>query len=265
MAIDGCIESGMSVQEGGAKYTTSGMFVTGPANLGDSLEAIDQVVFKDKTLTLEKLVEVLDKNFEGEERIRQLLINKPAKFGNDDPKVDGLVRDYLTFVAETVQEFDDARGGKYSFCNLSQTVNISHGEVTGATPDGRKACEPFSDNSSPVMGRDTSGPTATVKSVGAINQAAFHDGALFNLRFDPKGIQGEKGLEIVEGVIKTYFDNGGEHIQINVVDNETLLEAQKNPEKYRGLMVRVAGYMAYFTELDKAAQDTIIDRTAHLA
>ncbi|HCU08329.1 MAG TPA: pyruvate formate-lyase [Clostridiales bacterium] len=265
MVIDGCLESGMSVQEGGAKYTTSGMFVTGPANLGDSLEAIDQVVFKDQTLTLEKLVEILDKNYEGEERIRQLLINKPAKFGNDDPKVDGLVRDYLTFVAETVQEFDDARGGKYSFCNLSQTVNISHGEVTGATPDGRKAHEPFSDNSSPVMGRDTSGPTATVKSVAAINQTAFHDGALFNLRFDPKGIQGEKGLEIVEGVIKTYFDNGGEHIQINVVDNETLLAAQKNPEKYRGLMVRVAGYMAYFTELDKAAQDTIIDRTAHLA
>lgn len=265
MAIDGCIEAGMSVQEGGAKYTTSGMFVTGPANLGDSLEAIDQVVFRDKTLTLEQLVDILDKNFEGEERVRQLLINKPAKFGNDDPKVDGLVRDYLTFVAETVQDFDDARGGKYSFCNLSQTVNISHGEVTGATPDGRKAGEPFSDNSSPVMGRDTSGPTATVKSVGAINQTAFHDGALFNLRFDPRGIQGEKGLEIVEGVIKTYFDHGGEHIQINVVDNETLKDAQKNPEKYRGLMVRVAGYMAYFTELDKAAQDTIIDRTAHLA
>ncbi|HHX92963.1 MAG TPA: pyruvate formate-lyase [Clostridiales bacterium] len=265
MAIDGCIESGKSVQQGGAKYSTAGMFVTGPANLGDSLEAIDQVVFKDGTLTLEELVAILDKNFEGEERIRQLLINKPAKFGNDIPKVDGLVRDYLTYIAETVQEYDDSRGGKYSFCNLSQTVNISHGEMTGATPDGRKAYEPFSDNSSPVMGRDISGPTATVKSVGAINQTAFHDGALFNLRFDPRGIQGEKGLEIVEGVIKTYFDNGGEHIQINVVDNETLIDAQKNPEKHRGLMVRVAGYMAYFTELDKAAQDTIIDRTAHLA
>jgi pyruvate formate-lyase/glycerol dehydratase family glycyl radical enzyme len=265
MAIDGCIESGMSVQEGGAKYTTSGMFITGPANLGDSIEAIEQVVFKDKVLSLEELVDILDKDFQGEERIRQLLINKPAKFGNDNEHVDGIVRDYLTFVAETVQEFDDSRGGKYSFCNLSQTVNISHGEVTGATADGRRAYEPYSDNASPVMGRDISGPTATVKSVGSINQTAFHDGALFNLRFDPKGIQGEKGLDIVEGVIKTYFDHGGEHIQINVVDNETLIQAQKNPEKYRGLMVRVAGYMAYFTELDKAAQDTIIDRTAHLA
>lgn len=265
MAIDGCIESGMSVQEGGAKYTTSGMFITGPANLGDSIEAIEQVVFKDKILSLEELVGILDKDFQGEERIRQLLINKPAKFGNDNEHVDGIVRDYLTFVAETVQQFDDSRGGKYSFCNLSQTVNISHGEVTGATADGRRAYEPYSDNASPVMGRDISGPTATVKSVGSINQTVFHDGALFNLRFDPKGIQGEKGLDIVEGVIKTYFDHGGEHIQINVVDNETLIQAQKNPEKYRGLMVRVAGYMAYFTELDKAAQDTIIDRTAHLA
>lgn len=265
MVIDGCIESGLSVQEGGAKYTTAGMFITGPANLGDSIEAIDQVVFKDKTLSLEKLVSILDKNFEGEERIRQLLINKPEKFGNDCERVDGIVRDYLTFVAETVQEYDDSRGGKYSFCNLSQTVNISHGEATGATPDGRKAYEPYSDNASPVMGRDISGPTATVKSVGGINQTAFHDGALFNLRFDPKGIEGEKGLEIVEGVIKTYFDHGGEHIQINVVDNETLKEAQNDPEKHRGLMVRVAGYMAYFTELDKAAQDTIINRTSHLA
>ena len=136
--------------------------------------------------------------------------------------------------------------------------------VCGATPDGRLAGEPYCDNASPTMGRDLNGPTATVKSVAAIDQSNFHDGALFNLRFDPKGIQGEKGIQIIEGVIKTYFENGGEHIQINVVDDETLKKAQQKPEDYRGLMVRVAGYMAYFTELDKAAQDTIIYRTAHL-
>ena len=115
------------------------------------------------------------------------------------------------------------------------------------------------------MGRDLMGPTATVKSVASIDQGRFHDGALFNLRFDPKGIQGEQGLDIIEGVIKTYFEEGGEHIQINVVDDKTLRAAQQTPEKYKGLMVRVAGYMAYFTELDKAAQDSIIDRTAHLS
>jgi pyruvate-formate lyase len=210
------------------------------------------------------LIAALDQNFEGNERLRQFLINKPPKFGNDNEYVDGIAKNILGFIADTVQKWEDSRHGHYSFCNLSQTVNISHGEVCGATPDGRLAGEPYCDNASPTMGRDLCGPTATVKSVAAIDQKKFHDGALFNIKFDPKGIQGEKGLQIVEGVIKTYFDHGGEHIQINVVDNETLKKAQEKPEAYRGLMVRVAGYMAYFTELDKAAQDTIIYRTAHL-
>lgn len=264
MAMEGCVESGRPVQEGGTKYNTAGMFITGAANLADSLVAIEDVVYKDNMVTMDKLIAALDKNFEGEERLRQLLINKPPKFGNDNEHVDSVARDLLRFCADTVQGWEDSRHGRYSFCNLSQTVNISHGEVCGATPDGRLAGEPYCDNSSPTMGRDLSGPTATVKSVAAIEQKNFHDGALFNLRFDPKGIEGQKGLDIIEGVIKTYFDHGGEHIQINVVDDETLRKAQSKPEDYRGLMVRVAGYMAYFTELDKAAQDTIIDRTAHL-
>ena len=114
------------------------------------------------------------------------------------------------------------------------------------------------------MGRDVNGPTATVKSVAGMTPADLHEGALYNLRFDPKGVQGEAGQEIIEGVVKTYFQDGGQHIQINVVDNETLRKAQQKPEDYKGLMVRVAGYMAYFTELDKSAQDVIIDRTPHL-
>lgn len=264
MAMDGCVESGKSVQEGGTKYNSAGMFITGAANLADSFIAIEDIVFNDQTVSMERLICALDKNFEGEERLRQLLINKPPKFGNDDERVDGVARELLKFCADTVQSWEDSRNGHYSFCNLSQTVNISHGEVCGATPDGRLAGEPYCDNASPTMGRDLNGPTATVKSVAAIEQTNFHDGALFNLRFDPKGIEGEKGLSIIEGVIRTYFDQGGEHIQINVVDDETLKKAQQKPEDYRGLMVRVAGYMAYFTELDKAAQDTIIYRTAHL-
>ncbi|QAT43419.1 glycyl radical protein [Aminipila luticellarii] len=264
MAVDGCVELGKSVQEGGAKYSTAGMFITGAANLADSLVAIEEVVYKDKTISMDELITALDNNFQGNERLRQLLINKPPKFGNDNEYVDGVARDILGFVAETVQQWEDSRHGHYSFCNLSQTVNISHGEVCGATPDGRLAGQPYCDNSSPTMGRDICGPTATVKSVAAIDQKKFHDGALFNIRFDPKGISGEKGLQTIEGVIKTYFKHGGEHIQINVVDDETLRKAQEKPEDYKGLMVRVAGYMAYFTELDKAAQDTIIDRTAHL-
>ena len=265
MAMKGCVESGKSVQEGGARYSTAGMFITGSANLADSIVAIEDVVYKDHDVTMDQLIEALDKNFEGEERLRQLLINKPPKYGNDNEYVDGVAREMLGYCADLVQSWEDSRHGHYSFCNLSQTVNISHGEVCGATPDGRLAGETYCDNCSPTMGRDLMGPTATVKSVASIDQGRFHDGALFNLRFDPKGIQGEKGLDIIEGVIKTYFEEGGEHIQINVVDDKTLRAAQQTPEKYKGLMVRVAGYMAYFTELDKAAQDSIIDRTAHLS
>ena len=265
MVTKGCVESGRSVQQGGAKYSTAGLYITGAANMADSIAAIDTCVFRDKDITMQQLIAALDRNFQGEERMRQLLLNKPPKFGNDDPYVDGIYREMVQFIAQNVQQWPDARGGRYSFNVHSQTVNVSHGKVCGATPDGRLAGEPFCDNASPMMGRDVSGPTATVKSVASMGQASFHDGALFNLRFDPQGVAGEKGLQSIEGVIKTYFRSGGEHIQINVVDDETLKDAQKHPENYRGLMVRVAGYMAYFTELDKEAQDTIIYRTAHFA
>lgn len=265
MVTKGCVESGRSVQHGGAKYCTDGLYITGAANLADSIAAIDTCVFRDKDITMDELIAALDKNFEGEERMRQLLLNKPPKFGNDDEYVDGIYHEMMQFIASNVQTWPDARGGTYSFNVHSQTVNVSHGLVTGATPDGRRKGEPFCDNASPMMGRDISGPSATVKSVASMGQASFHDGALFNLRFDPKGVEGEKGLQSIEGIIKTYFKHGGEHIQINVVDDETLKDAQKHPERHRGLMVRVAGYMAYFTELDKSAQDTIIYRTTHFS
>ncbi len=263
MLTKGCVESGRSVQHGGAKYSTAGLYITGAANLADSIAAIDTCVFRDKDITMDELIKACDNNFEGQERIRQLLLNKPPKFGNDNEYVDGIYREMMHFIADNVQQWPDARGGWYSFNVHSQTVNVSHGLVTGATPDGRKKGEPFCDNASPMMGRDVSGPTATVKSVASMDQGAFHDGALFNLRFDPRGVQGERGLANIEGVIKTCFQAGGEHIQINVVDTDTLKDAQINPERHKGLMVRVAGYMAYFTELDKSAQDTIIYRTAH--
>jgi len=194
MVTDGCVESGKSVQHGGAKYSTAGLYITGAANMADSIAAIQKCVFEDQTITMDELIRALDSNFEGEERMRQLLLNKPPKFGNDNAFVDGIYREMTHFIADNVQIWKDARGGTYSFNVHSQTVNISHGQVCGATPDGRRAGEPFCDNASPMMGRDTSGPTATVKSVASMRQEDFHDGALFNLRFDPKGVEGEKGL-----------------------------------------------------------------------
>ena len=265
MVTAGCVESGKSVQQGGARVSTCGMYVTGAANLADCIAAVEKCVFEDGDVTMDELIAACDANFEGYERLRQLLLNKPEKYGNDSPHVDGIYREMMHYVADEVQSWPDARGGHYAFGIDSQTMNIPHGEVTGALPDGRLAGEAFCDASSPMMGRDICGPTATVKSVAAIDQPDLQEGALFNLRFDPKGVQGEGGRRIIEGVIRTFFQHGGEHIQINVVDNKTLLAAQENPEHYRGLMVRVAGYMAYFTELDRSAQDAIIARTAHLS
>ncbi|MGI6424297.1 MAG: glycyl radical protein [Tepidanaerobacteraceae bacterium] len=263
ITVDDCIAKGKSLQEGGAKYNFSAAFITALANTVDSLAAIEEVVFKDKTLTLKELNEILKTNFEGNERIRQLLINKPPKYGNDNDFVDGLARKILAMYNHELENYRDSRGGKYILTVLSTSFNVLQGKCTGASPDGRKAFEPNSDNASPYVGRDVKGPTAVLKSVAKIDQMNSLAGALLNLKFDSNIVKGEKGLDILENVVETYFDLMGEHIQFNVASAETLKAAQKNPEEYANLMVRVAGYSAYFIELDKAVQDNIIARTAH--
>jgi len=264
LVMDDCIKNGKDVQEGGTRYNGTELFFTGPANVTDSLVAIEDIVFKEKLMTLPELVKILDNNYDGEEPLRQRIINESDKFGNDIKYVDNILKELMDWVADEVQVYKDARGGTYDFTIMTQTMNVVHGEVVGATPDGRKSGEPVNDNASPMMGRDTCGPTATINSVSAMNQRNFRDGTLFNMRFDPRGIKGEKGIDTLKGLIRTYFDKGGHHIQINVVDDETLKDAQINPEKHRGLVVRIAGYMAYFTELDPVVQEALISRTTHL-
>ncbi|MCD8123336.1 MAG: pyruvate formate-lyase [Clostridiales bacterium] len=266
MLLEGCIEKGIAVQSGGANHTYSGIFCTGPASLADALVAVKQYVFDEKKLTLEELTEILDQNFEGNERLRLELLNKVPKYGNDNEEVDGICCELIRDTAHYVQQMTDARHGHYCFCNQAQTVSVTMGYKVGATADGRFAYTPLSDNAGPMMGRDTEGPTATVNSMSRnMCQCELYDGTLMNLRFDPSGVAGEKGLHILESVIKEYVQQDGLHIQINVVDDRTLRAAQKDPENYRDIVVRVAGYMAYFTELDLTVQNAIIARTAHLA
>lgn len=265
LVIDGSIEKGMSVQQGGAKYNYTGTYMCGIANVTDCIAAIDKLVLKDKVLTIEEINKACACNFEGYERMRQMLLKKADKFGNDVKEVDDIAREITSDCADYVQSKKDSRGGQYNFGSISQTQNVRHGEFVGATPDGRLAGTPLCDNSSPAMGRDVAGPTATVNSVSHMDQSKFYHGALFNMRFDPKGVEGKKGREIIGGVVKTYFENYGEHIQINVVSDKMLRDAQENPENYRNLIVRVAGYMACFTDLEKSIQDSIIERTAHLS
>ena len=260
--IDGCIEKGMSIQEGGPVHCFVNTFICGAATVGDSIAAIDYAVFQKHILTMEEIIHLCDTNFEGAEDLRQMLVNRAPKFGNDNPEVDQMVSDIVSAAVVEIAKISDARGGKFSPGNLSQTYNVTLGSHVGATPDGRKAFTALSDNASPTMGRDVSGPTSAANSVAHMNQKVCHGGVLYNLRFDPRGVSGESGKDIIEGVIREFME-GGEHIQINVVDDATLRAAQVHPEDYRDLVVRVAGYLAYFTELDKGVQDIIIARTAH--
>lgn len=205
---------------------------------------------------------ILKDDFEGKENIRQLLLNKAPKYGNDNDVVDGIARRLVGMYSDEIEEYRDSRGGKYLLSVLSQSFNVLQGKSVGATPDGRHAFAPLANNASPGAGRDVNGPTASVKSISKIDQMQALIGTLLNQKYDPAIVAGEKGLDILGGVITAYFDLMGEHIQINVVSKETLLDAQKNPHDYKNLMVRVAGYSAYFIELDKNVQQDIINRTS---
>lgn len=261
--VDDCIEAGKTLQEGGAKYNFSGSFITSLANAADSIAAISKLVFDEKKLTLEELVAALKNNFAGQEDIRQLLLNKAPKFGNDDDYVDEIARQIVDIAVDEVEKYPDSRNGRYVLSVLSQSFNVMQGKSVGATPDGRFAYEALANNASPSTGRDVNGPTAAVNSVAKIDQFRPLIGSLLNMKYDPAIVKGEKGLDILGSLVKGYFDEYGEHIQINVVDEETLRDAQAHPEKHLNLMVRVAGYSAYFIELDRDVQEDVIRRTAH--
>lgn len=262
--IDDCIERGKTIQEGGSIYQFNNFFFAGAATLADSLAAIDYAVFQKNKLTLPELIAACDNNFEGQEPLRQYLINKAPKFGNDLDEVDNRVAEIEGNACRYAQNIHDCRGGYYSCGNMSQTHHIALGNMVGATPDGRKAYTFFSDNASPMGGRDTNGPTAATNSVTHMHVEENHGGTLYNIRFDSQSVEGEKGRRIIEGIFSNFCENGGFHIQANVVDNEVLRAAQKDPENYRDIVVRVSGYLAYFTELDRQVQDSVIDRTVHL-
>lgn len=263
--IDGCIERGKTIQEGGADYLFNSLFMAGPATAGDSINAVEYAVFQEKKMTMDELIALCDTNFEGREDLRQYLINRAPKYGNDIEDLDQRLAVIVEELAHHYQNIKDCRGGRYSAGNMTQTHNVPLGSYCGATPDGRLAYTPISDNASPMMGRDLSGPTASANSVAKMHIDQNHAAQLYNIRFDPVAVSGENGVNIIKGVFCNYCDNGGYHIQANVVDNETLRKAQKDPENYRDIVVRVSGYLAYFTELDASVQQTIIDRTIHLA
>jgi len=259
--VSDCIARGKTRQSGGARYNHSTIFGTGPGTLVDSLAAVKKLVYDDKSIDLETFKAIIDKNFKGEARFRQMLLNKCPKFGNDVEEVDGLARKLVSYFCEEVQSRKSLRNGTYLAELHSVAMHVIFGKMCGATPDGRKKGKVLSDGISPVQGADRLGPTATIKSVAKIDHLNVLNGTLFNQKLNPQCLKTQADLEKFASLIKTYFTLGGHHIQFNVVDAETLKKAQQDPENFKSLIVRVAGYSAFFNELTRDVQDEIIQRT----
>jgi len=260
--IDDCITKGRDYNDGGPRYNTTYIVPVGIGTLTDSLAAIKRHVFDEKQLSMEKLLKALGDNFEGHESIRQMLWNKTPKYGNDDDYADDLLRASFNSLFGVISGRKNTKGGFYAVNYLSTTCHVYFGSVLGATPDGRHAREPVSEGVSPVQGADTHGPTAVIKSVAKMDQVRT-GGTLLNQKFSPSLLEGELGIDNLAHLVRSYFKLDGHHVQMNVITAETLRAAQEHPEKYRDLIVRVAGYSDYFCDLGRALQDEIIARTEH--
>lgn len=260
--ISDCIEKGRDYNAGGARYNTDYIQGVGIGTITDSLSAIKYHVFDRKNISMKKLKETLKDNFISQEEIRQLFLNKTPRYGNDDDYADGIMKLVFNAFYEEVNGRKNTKGGVYRINMLPTTCHIYFGSVVGATPDGRRTGKPLSEGISPVQGADRLGPTAVIKSAAKMDQVKT-GGTLLNQKFTPRLLEGEEGINSLAHLIRAYFKLGGHHIQFNVISADTLRTAQKEPEKYRNLIVRVAGYSDYFNNLSKTLQDEIISRTEH--
>jgi len=262
LLIDDCVIRGKDYHQGGARYNTSYIQGVGTGTMADALSAIKFQVFDQNTVTMSGLLAALEADFEGQERLRQLLLNRSPKYGNDDDYADQVMVAVFEAYFKAIDGRPNTRGGTYRINLLPTTVHVYFGSVTGATPDGRKATLPLSEGVSPVQGADRRGPTAVIKSVAKMDHVRT-GGTLLNQKFTPQVLKDDAGLDHLVQLVRAYFKLDGHHIQFNVVDADTLRLAQTNPEQYRDLIVRVAGYSDYFCDLGKVLQDEIIARTEH--
>lgn len=262
LVIDDCLDKGREFNGGGARYNTTSPLGVGPITTGDSLAAIKTLVYQERLLPISDLVSVLRMNFEGQEAIRQMLINRAPKFGNDEDIVDELCNEVLRIFCDELIMYKNPRNGPFIGALYYLTANVPFGQKTAASADGRKSGEPLNDGGiSPTHGRDKRGPTAVAKSVGKLDHVRVPHGSILNQTLHPSLLEGEEKIELFSRFVRTFMDLGGWHIQFNVLTTDSLREAQKKPEEYRGLVVRVAGYSAYFVELAEEVQNDIIART----
>ena len=262
--IDDCMGKGTDVTKGGAIYNFSGIQMIQVANLADSLWALKKLVFDEKKISKEEILQALRNNFEGHEITRAMLLNKAEKYGNDIDEVDMLGVKWAEYFKNRLRQYKNYRGGIYHTGMYTVSAHVPMGENLGASPDGRLAKEPLADGGmSPVYGRDIKGPTAVLKSVSKLDKTLTSNGGLLNMKFLPEFFKTETGIDKFAKMMRGFVDLEIPHIQFNVVRKEDLIAAKKNPEQYRGLTIRVAGYTAYFTELSEKLQDEIIARTAY--
>jgi len=259
---DDCIRKGKDYNAGGARYNNSYIQFVGIGSLTDCLSAIKQVVFDEPGVALDRIVAALDADFAGCENLRQRLMNRTHKYGNDDDYSDQLMVRAFNVLFTELDGRPNGKGGHYRVEMLPTTSHIYFGSVTGAMPDGRKAAQPLSEGISPVQGADRRGPTAVFKSAAKMDHIKT-GGALLNIKFTPSILAGESGLEKLAQLVRGYFTLDGHHVQFNVVRAGVLRQAQADPASHRDLIVRVAGYSDYFCDLSRQLQDEIISRTEH--
>lgn len=258
--VDDCIKNAKDYNAGGARYNTKYIQGVGIGTITDSLTSIKYNVFDKKKFSMDELLEALKNNFEGHEAIYNMVVNKTPKYGNDDDYADDLMQDVFNSFYNEVTGRKSPMGAGYRINMLPTTCHVYFGEVMGASANGRLSQKPLSEGISPEKGGDTNGPTAVIKSCSKMDHLKT-GGTLLNQRFAPAVVQGEEGLDNMSNLIRAYFNMDGHHIQFNVFDKNVLLAAQKNPDEYKDLIVRVAGYSDHFNNLSRALQDEIIGRT----
>ncbi len=263
ISTEGCMEQGKDVSAGGAKYNSYGGTATGLATVGDSLTALKYMVFDKKLVSGKEMLDAILANWEGYEPLRQRIINEVPHYGNADPYADVEQKYIMDLYYNSSRGFHNERCKVYKCGMFGAADHVPQGEITWATPDGRKAGTPIADAMSPVQGRDENGPTSVFVSSCCFDHSRYMDGMAVNLKIHPTALNTEAGITKLEDMTKTYFDEGGMEVQYNVVDAATLRAAQQHPEEYHNLVVRIAGYSAYFVDMTEAMQNDVISRAEH--
>ena len=262
LLIDDCVANGRDYNAGGARYNTSYIQGVGLGSITDTLASLKFNVFDKKLLTMNKMLDIVEKNFINEEEWQNKFVNHSPKYGNDDDYADDISKEVFEYFYSAVNGRKTTRGGVYRINMLPTTSHIYFGSVIGALPNGRKAGKPLSEGISPSQACDINGPTSVIKSAAKIDHIRT-GGTLLNQKFTPSFFEDNRGIESITRLIRAYFKMDGHHIQFNVVSADTLRKAQKDPELYKDLIVRVAGYSDYFNDLTEELQEEIINRTEH--